>query len=567
MKQYILSTLIILLSFTGFSQENKYPQDYFRSPVDGRIYLSGTFGELRSNHFHAGIDIKTGGEIGKNIYAVADGYISRIKISPFGYGHAVYIAHPNGFTSVYGHLHQLLGAHGAYVEQQQYKKQRFAVDLYFKAGQFKVKKGDVIALSGNTGGSGGPHLHFEIRETATQEPINPLLFGYDVKDFITPQIRGLRIFPASENTFINGDARPRNFALRGWGKDYQLKDSDTIHISGDFYTGINTIDKQNDSNNKNGVYQIELWIDSSLFFMQNVERINFSTSRYLNTLIDFDYYKNYQSRYQRTYISPNNQLKIYKKSENSGVISLQDSSYHFLQYVVKDIVGNKSVLSFHVCSIHSDSILIKEKKASHFFNCLVDNHYEDSLIRIDLPKRSLYDTLSFNCRIDSSLNSINGLAYHISNIGVGLQKRIQLRLKKVNINPAFREQVFIGESYKGKIYATSAEWEEEDLIFNTRDFGTYVIRIDSIPPTLRLTTKFNPQDSSKVKTLDFFVEDKDSGIDQYDAWYNGSWVLLKWDPKENHMSCNVDLSARTTNTLKIRISDQVGNIREENFEL
>lgn len=566
MKHYILSSLFLFLSFTGFAQQNKYPQDYFRSPVEGRIYLSGTFGELRSNHFHAGIDIKTGGEIGKNIYAVADGYISRIKISPFGYGHAVYIAHPNGYTSVYGHLHQLLGAHGAYVEQQQYKKQKFAVDLYFKAGQFEVKKGDVIALSGNTGGSGGPHLHFEIRETASQEPINPLHFGFDVKDFITPLIRGLRIYPASENTVINGETGPKNFALRGWGKDYRLKDSDTIQVSGDFYTGINTIDKQNDSNNNNGVYQIEMWIDSSLFFMQNVERINFSTTRYLNTLIDFDYYKNYQSRYQRTYISPNNRLNIYKKSENKGVISFQDNDYHLIQYVVKDIAGNESVLSFYVNNIQNESIKTTTKKGPHLFNCLVDNHYEDSLIRIDLPKHSLYDTLSFECKVDSNAKSFNGLAYHLSDIGVALQKRIQVRLKNVVINPAFREHIFIGESYKDDIYAVSAEWEEEDLIFNTRDFGTFVVRVDSLPPMLKLTTTFNPQDTTKNRTLDFFVDDKDSGIDQYDAWYNGSWVLLKWDPKEKHMSCKVDLKERTTNRLKIRITDQVGNIREENFE-
>jgi len=560
-------TILLLMNLVIYAQQDKYPQDYFRSPIDGRIYPSGTFGELRSNHFHAGLDIKTGGEIGKNIYAVADGYVSRIKISPYGYGHAIYIAHPNGFTSVYGHLSKLLGAHGEYVEQQQYKRQKFAVDLYFKAGQFPVSKGDTIALSGNTGGSGGPHLHFEIRETATQEPINPLLFGLEVKDYITPQIRGLRIYPAEEQSLINGSHNPVSFNLKGWGKDYQLSNSDTITISGDFYTGINTIDKQNDSNNKNGVYQIELWIDSSLFFQQNVERLNFSTTRYINTLIDFDYYKNHQSRYQRTYISPNNRLNIYNKVENDGIISFADSTYHFLQYVVKDIVGNKSVLSFTVFANSTDSIISNQKKASHFYQPLAENHYEDSLIRIDFPIRSLYDTLSFHFYADSNVESSNGLAYHLARVGVGLQKNLFIRLKNINIKPEFANQVFIGEYYKEEIYPNSAEWDDEDLTFKTRDFGTYLIRVDSIPPTLRLKTKLSTQDTVKLRTLDFYVEDTDSGINQYNAWLNGAWILLNWDPKENHMFCEVDLSKRKKNSLKVRITDQVGNVTEKDFIL
>lgn len=566
MMRNLILTIILLISLNLSAQENTYPQDYFRSPIDGRIYPSGTFGELRSNHFHAGLDIKTGGKIGANIYAVADGFISRIKISPYGYGHAVYIAHPNGFTSVYGHLNELLGAAGAYVLQQQYKRQKFAVDLYFKADQFPVSKGDTIALSGNTGGSGGPHLHFEIRETATQEPINPLLFGLEVKDYITPQIRGLRIYPAEEATYIDGKNEVVSFALKGWGKDYQIAESDTIEVSGDFYTGINTIDKQNDSNNKNGVYQIELWIDSSLFYMHNVERTNFSTTRYLNTLIDFDYYKNQKSRYQRTYISPNNLLNIYKKVENKGVISLPDSSYHQLRYIVKDIEGNESILNFTVFTNRNDSLIINEKNATNFYQPLVDNHYEDSLIRIDFPARSLYDTLSFHFYTDSCEESINGLAYHLSRVGVGLQKRLFVRLKDVKINPQYAERVFVGELYEGEIYSNKADWDEEDLTFKTRDFGTYVIRVDSIAPTLRLKTKINPQDSTQIKVLDFFAEDKDSGIENYDAWFNGSWVLLKWDPKENHMFCEVDLGKREKNSLKVRIKDQVGNVIEKDFE-
>lgn len=565
-KALLLTVLLLLVKLNISAQDSqKYPQDYFRSPVDGRIFLSGTFGELRSNHFHAGIDIKTGGVEGKNIYAAADGWISRVKISPWGYGHAIYIEHPNGYTTVYGHLKELNGAIAEHVEKQQYKRQKFAVDLYLEAHEFPVKKGEIIALSGNTGGSGGPHLHFEIRNT-NQEPINPLLFGIEVKDYITPQINAIRIYPAAVNTLINNSSKAKTFKLSGWGKNYQLMNNDTITIEGDFYLGINTYDKQNDSNNKNGVYQIEVWVDSSLYFMQNVEKINFSTSRYINTLIDFDFYKKHQSRFQRTYISPNNELEIYKKIQQQGVFSFNDDSFHQIKYVVKDLKGNESILSFTVLSklyrnseepIKNDSLFLPNQEYS----------FENDEVSVFFPRNSLYDTLLFSASSSKNSNSFNHTIYDIGRVGVGLHKSISVELKNINIPIELKKKVYIGEYYKKEISPYSAEWKQNNISFKTRDFGQYLILIDSIPPKIQLQTKIKP--NTEIGRLKFKVSDNESGINSYDAWLNGSWILMKWDPKKSTMIINVDQSQIGNNLLKIIISDEVGNVsrKEINWEV
>ena len=556
--------LIFVFSFLNFIQitaqnQKEYPQDYFRSPIDGRIFLSGTFAELRSNHFHGGIDIKTGGVEGKNIYAAADGWVTRVKISPWGYGNALYIEHPNGYTTVYGHLQEINGDVAKYIRSQQYQQQSFGVDLYMKAGQFPVKKGEIVALSGNTGGSGGPHLHFEIRETANQEPINPLLFGLEVKDFIKPTINSIRIYPAELSASIEGKSMATNYSLKGWGENYSLKEKDTLNISGDFYLGINTVDKQNDTQNKNGVYQIEVFVDSVLYYSHQVERMNFSITRYINTLIDFDYYAKEKRRYQRTYQSPNNLLSIYSEAKNKGIFSFNDHAYHLFQYVVKDANDNASVLTFTVFSegvVHN-----KQNINTDLLNPLLDNRYENSQMSIFLPQRSLYDTLSFSAQVKESKGSVTGQLYEIGRIGVGLQKYIQVRLKDQRIKPELRSKTYIGKIDKDQINAYSCKWIQDDLNFNTKDFGQYIVLVDTIAPSIHLKT--NLKKNPNPKELIFIVEDEESGLLKYDAWLNGSWILLEWDPKKSMMKSQFQYTNPEGNIFRIKITDAVGNSQEE----
>ncbi len=553
--------ITILLSFNLQAQD--YPKKYFRSPIENRIFLSGTFGELRGGHFHAGLDIKTSGVEGAKVMAAADGWISRIKISPFGYGNCVYISHPNGYTTVYGHLQKILGKAGAYVKKQQYKQERFAVDLQINAHLFPVKKGQVVALSGNSGGSGGPHLHFEIRDSRTQEPLNPLLFGIPVKDYYTPQIRSIRVYPVGQGATVNQHTQPLNLATKGWGKTHRLKKADTLDIVGDFYLGVNTIDKQNDTHNKNGVYSIELRIDSNTVYRHRLERINFSTTRYINTLIDYPYYKEHKRRYQRTYQGTNNKLKIADLAQNNGIISLQDNKVHLVEYIVKDVPGNTSVLTFYVNALANDilqsplNINIWKTNQAHVWN---DEH-----VLVQVPSHAFYDTISFNVDLaEKGHPKTLSDTYIIGQAHRAMQKRATVTLKNIFLSDAEKNKAYVGRIDKKNISAYAIHWTGDDAKFKTRDMGKYAVFLDTVPPKI---THIKRKKGSKSKRIKFKVQDKESGIKSYAAYLNNEWVLLIWDPKKKAMFYDVDKKIPPKSKFKIEVSDLVGNKQTKEISL
>ena len=553
-KPLIFICYFVLIHLVSDAQ-NTYPEDYFRSPIDGRIYLSGTFGELRSNHFHTGIDIKTGGVEGKNIYAAADGWVSRIKISPWGYGNAIYIKHPNGYTTVYGHLQKYNAEITEYTQIQQYKEQKFAIDIFPEPHQIQIEKGDIIALSGNSGSSGGPHIHFEIRDSQTQEPLNPFLFGIQVKDYITPVIKSLRIYPAEKGALIQGENKAENFILKGWGTNYAFKNGDSIVVQGDFYTGISTVDKQNDSHNRNGVYSIKIYLDTALFYHHKVERLNFSTNRYINTLIDYNYYKSKKRRYQRSYISPNNKLQLYEHIENNGIFSFNDNKYHLIKYVVKDYVGNTSVLQFTVLSKPLESL--PTNNPSNVFSPLIKNTFKDHDLEIDFPAECFYDTTTFSSVQQSSNTAALTHIYHIGHKEVALQKAIQIKIKHIEIPDSIKDKAFLGRVSGKTVSFNTSKWIDQQLVFKTRTFGKYGIFVDSIPPVIKLKTQKSRIKSSNI--IYFYVNDKKTGISKYNAWLNGSWIILEWDPKKNRMFVRNNLTFQENNHLLIEVFDNTNN--------
>ncbi len=319
LKVRIYFILIIIFSVFSLNAQDNYPKDYFISPVDFPISLSGTFAELRAGHFHSGIDIRTAGEEGKPIVACADGYVARIKISPYGFGKALYIDHPNGYTTVYAHLQKMSPAIDAWLKSEQYKLEKFDVDLFPPKNLLKVKQGEIICYSGNSGSSEGPHLHFEIRNTKTEMPVNPQLFGLPVKDFIRPVISALRISPEVNGGTINGKTTPLIPELTGWGPVYKLKDKNPININGSYSISVQVSDLLNGSNNKNGIFRFAVYIDSVLCFDWQAETFNFNETRYINSFIDYSHYYNTGKRYITTRIAPNNKLTMYKTATNQGI--------------------------------------------------------------------------------------------------------------------------------------------------------------------------------------------------------------------------------------------------------
>ena len=318
-----LLILTLLITFFCNSQE-KYPQDYFRSPLDIPIQLSGNFGELRPNHFHAGFDIKTQQKEGLNIYAVADGYVSRIKISIYGYGKAIYITHPNGYTSVYGHLQKASGTIQDKIIELQYDQKSYEIEAFFKPNEILVTKGQVIAISGNTGGSEGPHLHFEFRENKTENALNPLLFGLNVKDTKKPAVSSLMVYPIDNESVVNSSKRPiaLNLTLQADGTYV----SEKVLASGKIGFGITTSDYDDVSFNNNGTYKTQVSDNGKTIFSYEFDKIAFEEARFINAFIDYDRYKKMRNRVQKLFMKNEYNLANIKSNINNGILNIVPNS-------------------------------------------------------------------------------------------------------------------------------------------------------------------------------------------------------------------------------------------------
>lgn len=570
LKQKIAIFFFSIIPLLIFGQDESLPKNYFKSPVDFKMVLSGTFGELRTNHLHSGIDIKTYGATGKPLKAVADGFVSRVAVSPGGFGNAIYIEHPNGYTSVYAHCKTFAPEIAAWVKKEQYRLESFQVNLFPEKDQFKFKQGDIIAFSGNSGSSMGPHLHFEIRKTNVQTPVNPLLFNFEIKDFVRPAIAGLKIFPANNYSFINERKKVTKLPLEGWGLEYRLKSSDTITLSGNFYFGINTYDKLNDANNQNGVFSIDFYIDTNLVYSHQMNQFDFSESRYVNALIDYRGLINEKSRYQKTYIEPNNKLSIYQKVDGNGIFSFIDDEYHTLKYVVKDATGNESVLTFVVKSSPPQfkDVLVKKENGigSTNFTWREDNYYETPDFILTVPKEALYDTMKFEYAVSNKIEKGFYTPVHkVHKPEKPLQSWCEMSIKSENFPERLKVKALIVGISKDLI-PVGGEWNGDFLTTKIRDFGDYSITVDTVAPTIKPLNISNGKNISNQKSINFKIDDNLSGIVNYSATLNGKWLLMEWDPKNELLVYWMDEKMMAgKNYFHLKVSDAVGN--ESNYEV
>jgi hypothetical protein len=559
-------TVLMLFLWIGFSlqaQENSKNTD-FRSPVDFNITLSGTFGELRSNHLHAGIDIKTYGAINKPLYAIADGFVSRVVVSPGGYGKAVYIEHPNGYTSVYAHCNKFTGELADWVKNEQYRLESFQVNLFPEPGQFKVKKGEIVAYSGNSGSSMGPHLHFEIRKTAGQIPVNPLQFKFKVKDFVRPKIAGMRIYPATSYSEINDKNKIFEPVLAGWGPDYRIKENDTIRLSGEFYFGIKTYDKLNESNNHNGVYAIQLYIDSALVYYHSMDEFAFSETRYTNSLIDFSAYINKKGRYQKTYIEPNNKLSVYQTVENNGVFLFIDDNYHTIKYVVKDFFGNESILTFTVKSSPPGFSDVFDSTTGNsneeIFSWDKDNTFKTSDFEIEIPAGALYDTLAFVYEKTAGSGDYFSEIHKVHREGKAIHRSCEIRIRPTDIPLELKDKAVVVKIEDDEMSYAGGEWSGDFLSTSIRTFGDYAVAADTTAPMIK---PLNFSDGEVITTqtkLKLKIDDDLAGIDNITATLNGAWLLMDWDPKNNLLVYEIDERLKPgKNEFMLEVVDGVNN--------
>ena len=558
-KHFAITLITLIISLSGFGQS--YPKDYFRPPLDIELYLSGTFGELRSNHFHSGMDIRTQEKPGFRVYAIADGYVSRIKVAPGGYGRALYITHPNGYVSVYGHLQKYNKQLNEYVTKEQYRRESYSVDLYFKKGQFPVKKGEVVAWTGDSGRSGGPHLHFEIRDAATQKPINPLLFGFKVKDNKRPLINILKIYPADNNSLVNGKNSALEVRTEWAGSKYRLKGNDTIDISGKAYFGINTYDPFNGGKNKNGVYTIKMSVDSIQVYSHKLETFSFDETRYINSFMDYKEFKQKRRTIQKSYIQPNNRLSIYKDVINRGIINFNDNKIHKITYFVSDVPGNTSSLEFWVKSSEVPVTGNSDKPKGTLFTYSGLNKFEKEGISFTVPGKALYDTLYFKFATSPAPPAGFSEVYHLHYDYVPLQTWCQLGISAQNVPDKLTSKALIAKiDDKGEISSAGGDFKDGKVTTKVREFGNYFITIDTVPPEIRPANIKSGKDISKQNSIRIKVTDDLSGIKSYRPTLNGKWILMENDVKNNMLIYRYDDRLKKgENIFELKVTDEKGN--------
>jgi hypothetical protein len=558
----IIISLLLLYSLSDV-QKNKAQ---FISPLKIPLSLSANFGELRADHFHSGLDIKTQGTTGKEVIATASGYVYAITVSPGGFGRALYIRHPSGYSTVYGHLERFNDVIEQYVKAVQYEKKSFLVTLYPTSDKFPVKQGEVIAFSGNSGSSGGPHLHYEIRKSEGEMPVNPLLFDFDSNDKIKPVIEKLVIYPLNKNSLINNQNRKKWINVTGTNGKYSIPSDAEINITGLAGFGIKSFDLIDEGTNKCSVYSIELFIDSTCLFRYVMDAFSFSESRYINSHIDYDAYQRDNIYIERTFVLPNDKLSVYKTLVNRGIYKFNDDRTHSAEIIVTDIHGNMSSLSFKVKAQPMKPAVAPAQIADNLqimpFNR--SNSFEAEKVKIRIPGGALYDTLYFSYKKSPRGKGMLSELHCINDRFTPVHLPYSLSIKPDTIPKGRKSKMLLvrlDDDHKKN--AVNSSWSDGYLTADVRSFGNYYAAIDTIPPEISANGLVQGAILTGRKEISIKITDDLSGINYYEPVIDGKWALFEYDQKNNVVIYRFDpqrIIPGTKHNLSLIVADNKDNI-------
>ncbi len=545
----------ILFSLT-LSAQTPYPQDYFRSPMDIPIHPSGTFGELRTNHFHAGLDFRTNQKEGLPVFAAAAGYVSRIKVSSYGYGTALYIDHPNGFTTLYGHLSAYGPKIEAYVRAKQYEKKSFEIELFPKPGEIQVTQGELVAYSGNSGGSGGPHLHFEFRDTKTEAIINPLLFGLDkkMKDTKPPTILGIMAYPLSDDAVINESRKPMiiNVKLQPDGTYI----ADRLYAKGKIGFAIQTSDKSTGSSGNNGIYRAETFFNGSPHFSYNFSSFAFNESRFINNFIDYPRYYSTGQRYQKLFVRTPYSLSLLKHNSRNGQFTVApDTTTQNFRIEIYDFHGNKALVNGSIEYSDKPGTVADPKHITPYFvKAANDNNYSKNNVSVFIPAGAFYEDFYMDFDVKDSV-------LHLHNPTVPVHTAVTVSFDVSGIPKEELQKTFIAGFSDRRITYNDSYMEDGRLTAKVKALGKFKLAKDVTPPKIYSPSFAEGKWLTANKTISFKISDDLSGIATYDAWLNGKWILMHFDYKTRIIYHNFSdgVVSEGRNDLKITVTDNVGN--------
>ena len=539
--------------FAGITNNTAEAQQ-LRKPMDIPVLLSGNFGELRSNHFHSGIDFKTQGVEGKPIHSVQDGYVSRISVSPWGYGNGLYITHPDGTTTVYGHLQKFSQKITAYLKEKQYEQESFNVNLSLTPDELPVKEGELVALSGNTGSSGGPHLHFEVRDTETEEPMDPIEYYKDlIKDTQAPKIQGIMVYSMPGKGVVNGSRRKLELKPVT-AKNGKQTMTGKIEAWGEIGLAVKGYDYMDNTSNIYGIKDITLTADSQVIFHSNLDRFAFDESRYLNSFTDFEEWKEHRSFYIKSFVDPGNRLRFIE-SLNRGILTIDEPRTYHLTYQLADAFGNTTQLSIQIEG-KEQPIPEVDTENTELFHWWSDNRFGAKGIRLTIPKGNLYDDLYFHYSVKEDSAAL-GATHILHNKPVAFHKSAKLSLRLQTDTLENKQQYGIvrlqngRRSWTGGVYRNG--WVDADI----KEMGSYTLGQDLVPPTI---TPLNPATWVSKQAIALRLSDNLSGVQTYRGEIDGQYVLFEMNSK-SVITYHFDKErlARGKHTLKLVVTDACGN--------
>ena len=531
------------------------PDNPFVSPFDFPLTLSGNFGELRSNHFHGGVDFKTQGVVGKPIHCIADGYISRVTVTPGGYGQAVYITHDNGYTSVHGHLLKFSSEVEKVVRAYQYEHETFAVDLKFDPEQFPLQQGEVFALAGNEGYSFGPHLHMEIRKTDTGEYIDPLQFYTDkIKDTTAPRATHVIFYPQPGKGMVAGSQRKKVLSLealrtplQAWGK---------------IAVGIKAYDYMDGTSNNYGVRSVRLWVDSVEVFRSTVDGFLPNENRMINAWTDYEEYVSRNSWFMRSQVLPGNTWRMLSANEEGGVITIDEERSYRFNYELEDLYGNKRTYRFEVVG-KQVPVTSVDKTGKYYFRWDQGNILQEPGLELIIPKGMLYDDVKLNTRVMADSSGIS-FDYQLHDKPLPLHAGCPLTIGVRHYPIADMSKYYVVRKHKGRLISAGGRFEDGYMHTTIRELGTYSVALDTVAPMIVPLNK--PQ--WKSGNIRFKIRDVETGIKDYKVYIDGQFVLFKFSSKNAQLSC-LDpkrIKKGGKHTMEVIVTDYCGNEAREEYQ-